>query len=538
MSTTHIAPVYDLGTRADYLEMGVGAKKRDHAKAGTNRIAPGFHCDAGSIDEFIELGNRLAAGHKRRVKAHGMLVNFHPDELDVRNPDDLQRGGDLALELARRAFPNSPTMVVVHDDADGGHVHAHVVILNHDLVSGLAPKKNRTHAAIKRLNDTLMREEGMRVVDDQYVAAREKWTDRRADLQAFEQSIGDRVAEAKEVALKGDLAAFNEVFEAECKTRGVDVVRTEHVVDTDAREGRRKGDVEVGITYVARDEVTPGKRPRRRRKAASKLSSEFTDAGLQQAVEAERQRRAAEAQRQAAEVQRQQRVAATAAAPPRSREELRAEFLKRTRDDEVEADTGPLAPLSPAEEQGEPQDDAVEAEVEPLAPLPADPAAVAPLPPTDEAVEETETPALATARAGHVGALAPLTPATNERYRSPIRDQQPKRDRDQAYLDRIAAVDEHVVERTEARKLIDAAVLKNVGRRDISSFRAVMHAATVETLEARETMKAAASRAYEEGNLARVKALRTAMAEGRFYVVEREDEEPVVQPGGERQYGD
>ena len=46
MSITTVSPVYDLGTRADYLEFGVGAKKMSHKKAGTDRLAPGFYCDA------------------------------------------------------------------------------------------------------------------------------------------------------------------------------------------------------------------------------------------------------------------------------------------------------------------------------------------------------------------------------------------------------------------------------------------------------------------------------------------------------------
>lgn len=519
MSTTNISPIYDLGTRADYLEMGRGSKASGHRSAGTNRIAPGFHVDAANIDEFIELGNRLAAGNKRRVKAQGLLVNFHPDELDVRNPDDLQRGGDLALELARRAFPNSPTMVVVHDDADGGHVHAHVVILNHDVVSGLAPKKNRTHAQISKLNDELMREEGMRVVEDEYMAAREKWASRRADLPAFEQSVGDRVAEAKAAALKGDLDAFNEVFKAECKTRGVDMDRTEHLVETDTRRGRKKGDVEVGITYRALDDSDPRK-PRRRRKAASKLSREFTDAGLQQAVEIERQRRVKEAERQrrSAEVQRVAREQSDArvAAIKAQLDESVARAQERLAPKPPEAPLAPLPAAPPAlappppDEQTELPVDAVETDTGPVAPLPADPSSLAPLPPTDETVDETEVPALATAPAGRT---------VESGYRSLIELLPVTRPRDQPYHDRMSALDRHVVDQLRAGQPLDAAFFRDVGQSDIDRFEDSWHALTLDQLNKREAKKARAKKWVESGDeilMQRGWMLRDQMGKGDF----------------------
>lgn len=332
MSSTDIRPIYDLGTAADYLALGVGDKKKQHLASGTNRLAPGFWCDAPSIQEFIDWGDRLAEQHGRRVKGHRLLLNFAPDELDVTNPADLQRCGDLAFELAKRAFPNSPCMVVVHDDADGGHAHAHVTILNHDLITGRAPKANRTHSAIKKLNDQLMREEGMRVITP-YAAQRTDWPTRRADLaarleggtatryDAFYLGIGDRVAEAKTEALAGDLDQFSTTFARSLADRGVKAIRTEHEVKTDHRRGHKQGDQVHGLQYEMVDEWTPTKRPRRRQASASKLSSEFTEAGLERAVEAERRRRALELQRQqqatAARLQQQAALAAQQPAPER-----------------------------------------------------------------------------------------------------------------------------------------------------------------------------------------------------------------------------
>ena len=136
MSITTVSPVYDLGVRSDYLEFGVGTKKKNHKASGTDRLAPGFYCDAPNIGSFIDLGNQLAEQHGRKVKAHSYVLSFHPDELDVNDPADLRRAGDLGFLLAKKMRPNSPAMIVVHNDGKGGCVHAHITVLNHDLVTG------------------------------------------------------------------------------------------------------------------------------------------------------------------------------------------------------------------------------------------------------------------------------------------------------------------------------------------------------------------------------------------------------------------
>lgn len=121
----------------------------------------------------------------------------------------------------------------------------------------------------------------MRTVQDRYAAGRQDWADRRTNMPPFEQTMGDKIAAAKKAARPGDPGIFMPRFEAECQQRGVGVVVEEFEVETDHRKGRRRGDTEFGITYTMLDEFEPGKRPRRRRRSASKLSHEFTYAGLQ-----------------------------------------------------------------------------------------------------------------------------------------------------------------------------------------------------------------------------------------------------------------
>jgi hypothetical protein len=277
VSITTVSPVYDLGTRADYLEFGVGAKKRGHKAAGTDRLAPGFYCDAPGIAQFIETGNRLAEQNGRRVKAHSYVLSFHPGELDVNDPRDLQRAGDLAFLLAKTMRPNSPAMVVVHDDGKGGCVHAHITILNHNTVTGKAPRDHRVHWQVKRTNDALMQEEGMQVTAPAPASTPGSyWANKRGDMAAFDQQLGDAIEQAGLDPSVVDMPTFT----AACKARGVEVVTTEHKVMNDGYRSKRAGETATGITYRMRDEFTPGKKPRVRRRKASALSPEFTADGL------------------------------------------------------------------------------------------------------------------------------------------------------------------------------------------------------------------------------------------------------------------
>lgn len=275
MIAPKVSPVYDLGARADYLSYGTGGKKHQHLRQGTDRIAPGFYVDAASIEEFIALGNRLAEQHGRRVKAQSYIVSAGSDELDKTNPRDQQCMGDYGFMLAKKMHPNSPCMVVVHDD--GGVLHAHVTVLNHDEVTGLALRDYRVHWQVKRANDELAREMGMQVIEPRQRKPLDVWVTRRAALSEFDQQLGDAVAEARAAALAHAQPSMA-VFVAEANARGVEVVEHDHIAKSGDRTGHAEGDTVTGITYRMRDETTPKRRIRRRK--ASALSSEFTHDAL------------------------------------------------------------------------------------------------------------------------------------------------------------------------------------------------------------------------------------------------------------------
>lgn len=295
MIAPKVSPVYDLGARADYLSHGTGDKKRKHLRQGTDRFAPGFYCDAASIEEFIALGNRLAEQHGRKVKAQSYIVSAGADELSKDDPRDQQCMGDYGFMLAKKMHPNSPCMVVVHDD--GGVLHAHVTVLNHDEATGLALRDYRVHWQVKRANDELAREMGMRVIEPQQRQPLDAWATRRAELPEFDQQLGDAVAEARAAALAHAQPSMA-VFVAEANARGVEVVEHDHVVKSGGRTGHAEGDTATGITYRMRDETTPKRRMRRRK--ASALSSAFTHDALSAEFEPQPQPAPAPAQPQAA----------------------------------------------------------------------------------------------------------------------------------------------------------------------------------------------------------------------------------------------
>lgn len=525
MSTTNISPVYDLGTRADYLQFGVGAKKSGHQEAGTNRIAPGYYCDAEDIDIFIQWGNHFAEANKRRVKAHSILLNFPPDELDVTNPDDLQRAGDLAFHLAKKAFPNSPCLIVVHDDADGGHVHAHITIVNHDLVTGKAPVKNRTHARIKALNDELMRAEGMRVAT---VGSRDRWAVRREEKAAriaskqprryeeFDLAIGDHISAAKRAALAGDLDKFMDTFTAECKARGVDVEQTEHEVKTDQRKGHKKGDLVHGLRFEMLDEFTPTRRPRSRRRSASKLAHEFTLDGLAADVEQERQRRARDAQ--ADQEARQRAATLTAMAttlpshqpldvrPGASFEEQLAAIKQRQAEQQRQLDE--LKGRTPAAD--EPNSPLATARDEPSGGATA---------PTSEGVDQAP-PALATARPGPSDVA---TAPTSERYRSRVRDLPAQGAKIVAARDRWAEFDEDAYARlARGERLVeDRGELKGakgIGRRDLDSpIGPALHPTVRAELERRVEYLSRAKALHEAGDVEEARRIRSRVSRGFYF---------------------
>ncbi|MCT2149583.1 relaxase/mobilization nuclease domain-containing protein [Dermabacter vaginalis] len=267
MSVTNVKSCADVGARVEYLVVGEGAKRRAHLKAETHRMAA-MSCDAGSIEDFVKQGRAWAKQHGRKVQALTYIQSFAKNELSAEKPEDINYCNELGAELARRMHPNSPALTITHTDGEGGKVHNHIVVLNHDMESGYALKNFKLHHQVAKVNDELMLDHGFTPVVEKTVAERgvksAESTKHVTKARGFDAQLLEAVRGAR-----GASKSF-ETFVEECKSRGIDV---------DVREDK-------GITYRMMDETGPKRRVRRRK--ASKLGKEFMRDELEKRFEKEK----------------------------------------------------------------------------------------------------------------------------------------------------------------------------------------------------------------------------------------------------------
>ena len=177
------------------------------------------------------------------------------------------------MPCARKWPRTPPCWVTVHTDGEGGCVHVHATIANHDLVSGTAIAHGTDHATVKRKNDRLSREMGFTVVGPEPARERTTWAERKGQfgIESFERVLGNRVADAR------DHASNMEEFLEELKVRGVELTETRKVDE-------KTGEETVGWSYKSRDPY--GKSRRKRRRRASNLADDLTREGIEAYFEA------------------------------------------------------------------------------------------------------------------------------------------------------------------------------------------------------------------------------------------------------------
>ena len=239
MSTTHIQPLPNVRGRMSYTELGEGKKRTRNIREKTNRIAAQMG-DMGTREDFIRFcsamrrqsqGTRLNEGYELRV-------SWSPEELSRDSPEDIQRACEYGYALCKEVAPNAPCWVTVHTDGEGGCVHVHATIANHDLESGTAIAHGTDHATVKRKNDRLSREMGFTVVGPEPAREKTTWAERKGQfgIESFERVLGNRVADAR------DHASNMEEFLEELKVRGVERTETRKVDE-------KTGEETVGWSY-------------------------------------------------------------------------------------------------------------------------------------------------------------------------------------------------------------------------------------------------------------------------------------------------
>ena len=289
MSTTNVQALPNVRGRMSYTEFGEGKRRREHLKNGTDRIAAQMG-DAPSREDFITYCENQRYRHPNAVnQGYEVRVSWATDELNPNKPDDVQRAMEYAYLLCHELAPHSPCWVTMHVDGEGGCVHAHATIANHDVRTRQVINKDDTSLyapRVQAVNDRLSREMGFQVLG----ADRDKsvWAERRDTFgyDSFDRHLGDKVASAR------DRSKTLDEFKRNLGYEGVTLKET-------SKTDKKTGEVTTGWSYRATDEW--GRKRRTRKRRASNLADDLTKEGVEAYFE-EKQRQA-EAQAEAAQTQ-------------------------------------------------------------------------------------------------------------------------------------------------------------------------------------------------------------------------------------------
>lgn len=269
MSTTFVTALLSVRANMTYTELGKGKQRKEHIENGTNRIVAQFG-DKPSREAFVAYCENSMSRHPNAVnEGFELRVSWATDELDPNNPDDIQRGMEHAYLLCHELAPDSPCWVTMHTDGDGGCVHAHATIVNHDVRTGLAINKGDTSLyapRVQAVNDELSRANGLQVLGAD--KSHTTWEERSATLDAksFDRHLGDKIAFAR------DNADSMEAFKKNLEYAGVTLTET-------AKTDKKTGEVTTGWSYRTIDVWGPKHRSRKRR--ASNLCDDFTKDGIE-----------------------------------------------------------------------------------------------------------------------------------------------------------------------------------------------------------------------------------------------------------------
>ncbi|MCC9192734.1 relaxase/mobilization nuclease domain-containing protein [Arthrobacter sp. zg-Y916] len=218
MSTINVRSSRDAAGAVNYVLYGNSKERRaELITTGQTRAAAFAISVAGdhsaSPAAFIERTEMLAAVHGRKVELQSYVLAFSPDEFDVTDPDDLERIRDVAVVLIGRMH-SADYLIVVHADSAGHHGHAHILVANHDNLTGKSLQRYTSWKhGLRQLNDDLMRDEGLRVLPDPE-QPKPDWELRREAFTSggFEQSLGDKVYMALSDSRSVDQQAYERVL--------------------------------------------------------------------------------------------------------------------------------------------------------------------------------------------------------------------------------------------------------------------------------------------------------------------------------------
>lgn len=246
MSTINVRASKDAASSVAYILYGRTTRARSALEGEPTRAAA-FALSMDGVNAtpsaFVERAKTLADAHSRKIQVFSYVLAFHPDEFDVADRNALDRVRDVAVSLVERMH-SADYMVAVHSDSAGGHAHAHILVINHDYLTGKSLRRYTSWKhGLHQLNDQVMSEEGLQVLPDP-VEPKPDWELRREKFTAggFEQSLGDRVY----ASLADKRSISKNAFEAVLAEHGVALAVTDRdgwsykMRRTNGKFGRRK----------------------------------------------------------------------------------------------------------------------------------------------------------------------------------------------------------------------------------------------------------------------------------------------------------
>ncbi|WP_145941607.1 relaxase/mobilization nuclease domain-containing protein [Corynebacterium glyciniphilum] len=212
----------------------------DLSEVARRKAVPVVISDLG--DDPYEIGMNaelLIEGTTRKNVGESLVLSFPAHEMNIDDPEHQRWVAEMAYELAKRAAPNAPVVVAVHTDSEGGKLHAHILVVNHDLSTGLSNQARMDIKHLRRINDRLMREEGLEVCNQNDKSKGRTWQEVMQDRKDAEKATAELLEANPDATPETSRLTIDDVKEKPTRKTSREFFRQEideAVVDAAARE--------------------------------------------------------------------------------------------------------------------------------------------------------------------------------------------------------------------------------------------------------------------------------------------------------------